>query len=90
MNSSLRVPPHVVFTFVDGDAVLLNTRANKYFALAEVGARFWTLLKDGRNLNEAHQALLAEYDVTAEELENDLLELVGQLLESALVELVEA
>jgi hypothetical protein len=90
LTASLRIPAHVTFTFVEGDAVLLNTRSNQYFALTEVGARVWTLLKDGASLQAARQALLSEYDVSAEELERDLLELLNQLLENNLVELVEA
>jgi hypothetical protein len=90
LHSNLRIPPYVTFTFVEGDAVLLNTRTNKYFALTEVGARFWTLFKEGKNLQETCQALVEEYEVEPAELEQDILELVGQLMENGLVELAAA
>jgi hypothetical protein len=89
LNSTLLIPAYVSFTIVDEDAVLLNTRSNQYFALEEVGARLWTLLKDGKRLNDAHQSLLAEYEVEPAELERDILELVTHMLENGLVELIQ-
>lgn len=86
----LRIPDHVLFTFVDGDAVLLNTRTNQYFSLDDVGAQLWNLLGEGKSLRAAHDSLLGEYQVDGAQLERDLLELVGQLMESGLVEAASA
>ena len=86
LDSDLHLPEHVVFTFVEQDAILLNTRTNKYFALDDVGRRFWELLKEGKSLREGYQALLEEYEVEPARLEADLLELVGQLVEHGLVD----
>ncbi len=90
LNSKLRLPEQVVFTFVGEDAILLNTRTNQYFALDEVGARLWRLMSEGKDLLESHTAFLEEYEVEAERLEADLLELIGQLVENGLVEIAEA
>lgn len=90
LDSTLLIPPYVSFTIVDEDAVLLNTRTNKYFALEEIGARLWAILKDGKDLREVHQSLLEEYEVEPAQLERDILELVEQLLENKLVEIVQA
>ena len=89
IDSQLRIPPYVTSSFVDEDAVLLNTRTNQYFALEEVSSRVWTLLKDGTGLREVVQTLRVEYTVPPEELEQDVLELVRQLMENGLVEVVE-
>ena len=90
LDATLNVPTHVLFTTVDQDAVLLNTLTNKYYTLNEVGARFWNLLTGGKTLREAHQALLEEFEVESPQLEQDLLELVGDLRENGLVEITEA
>jgi hypothetical protein len=74
---------------VDGDAILLNTRTNKYFALEKIGARLWELLKDDNTLIAAYQTLLDDYDVEPAELERDILELVAHLMEKSLVELAQ-
>lgn len=89
LDAALHIPTHILFTTVEQDAVLLNTLTNKYYSLNEVGARFWTLLAEGKTLKEAHVALLEEFAVEAYPLEQDLLELVGRLRENGLVEVNE-
>ena len=86
LDTDLKIPEHVMFTTVDETAVLLNTRTNQYFSMDDVGARFWDLLKTGQSLREIHQTLLTEYEVASVTLEHDLLELLGHLKESGLVE----
>ncbi len=90
LAAALHIPENVLFTTVDGDAVLLNTRSNQYFALDEVGARVWNLLTEGKSLRAAYEILLDEYEVDPVPLERDLLELVGHLTENGLVESVSA
>jgi hypothetical protein len=90
LDAILRIPDCVLFTTVDGDAVLLNTRINQYFALDDVGAQLWNLLSEGKSLRAAYESLLVEYEVDGAQLERDLLELVGHLMENGLVESVSA
>ena len=90
LKTKISIPTYVISTTVEQDAVLLNTQNNQYYALDEVGARFWTLLKDGHTLAQIHEDLLNEYDVAADILEQDLLELLADLRENGLVEVVEA
>ena len=89
LDSSFNIPSSVLFTTVDQDIVLLNTRTNKYYALDEVGARFWNLLSESKTLREAHQSLLEEYEVESSQLEQDLLELLADLQENGLVEIAQ-
>ncbi len=90
LNSLLQIPPHIISTKVDDEAVLLNTRNNQYYTLDEVGARFWALLLDGQSFAQSHAALLTEYEVDAITLEADLLELLADLRDNGLVEIAEA
>lgn len=89
LESALRIPAHVSFSAIGEDAFLLNTKTNKYYGLQEVGARLWQLLTDGMTLKDAHQKLLVEYEVSAEALKQDLLELLEELEKNGLVEIVE-
>ena len=90
LDTTLDIPAHVLSTTVDQDAVLLNTQTNKYYALDEVGARFWALLTENNLLRDAYKILLDEYEVSPSQLEQDLLELLTDLVENSLVETVEA
>jgi len=90
LDSVLRIPAHVMFAVVEGDAVLLDTQTNKYYALDEAGARFWGLLDEGKSLREGCQVLLDEYEVETEQLEQDILELLDRLVSNGLVEVLES
>ena len=87
LSTSLNIPDNISFSVVGEDAFLLNTQTNKYYALEEVGARLWGLLKDGNQLKESYRVLLDEYEVDPAQLEQDVLELVSSLMENGLVEL---
>lgn len=89
LAARLRIPVHVLSTAIEGDAVLLNTQSNKYYSLNEVGARFWNLLSEGKDLMEIHRLLLNEYEIEPLQLEKDLLELVGNLHEHNLIDVME-
>ena len=89
LDSLLRIPPYVTTSFVDDDAVLLNTRTNQYFAIQAVSSRLWQLMKDGKGLREVCQVLQTEYIAEPADVEKDVLDLVRELTENGLVELVE-
>jgi hypothetical protein len=89
LNSSLRIPDYVSFSVVGEDAFLLNTRTNKYYGLEKVGVRLWELMVEGRQLKDALQLLLSEYEVGQVQLQQDILELVNDLAENGLIEIVQ-
>lgn len=90
LKAALHIPAHVTFSIVGEDAFLLNTQSNKYYGLEKVGARLWQLLTEGRTLEESCRILLEEYEVKAEQLEQDLLELLEDMQKNGLVEVVES
>ncbi len=61
---------------------------NWLFVLNEVGARIWELIDGGRSVQQIKQLLLEEFDTTPEQLEEDLLRLLGQLQELGAIEAV--
>jgi hypothetical protein len=61
---------------------------NWLFVLNEVGARIWELMDGGRSVQQIEQQLLEEFDTTPEQLEEDLLRLLGQLQELGAIEAV--
>ncbi len=79
------VPADVLVQELQGESVLLNVESGRYFGLDEVGTRMWAALANAESLQAAYDALLAEYDVDAEQLERDFRGLVEKLLERGLV-----
>lgn len=86
LSSMITVPESVLFRDLEGEAVILSTENGKYYGLDEVGTRMWTLLSEHGQVKSAYQALLAEYDVTEEKLEQDLLDLVDRLASEGLLQ----
>ena len=89
VNLSMRasVPSHVLYRELDGEAVLLNLIAERYFGLDEVGTRMWGLVCNSESIEAAYEQLLHEYDVEPATLRRDLEELVELLLDHGLIEL---
>jgi hypothetical protein len=72
---------------VSGETVLLDLQGESYFGLNEVGTRIWQLLKSEQTVAEALSTLFDQYDVSREQLESDVSELLAKLTEAGLVSL---
>ena len=70
---------------VSGEMVLLDLKSEEYLGLNEVGARIWQLLQDGKDLREVSDILIDEYDVSRDELDDDIHRLVEELRDAGLV-----
>jgi hypothetical protein len=85
LSDRVRVPPEVLARQVGEETVMLDLARGTYFGLDPVGARIWQLLAEGRSLAETRDAIVAEYDVSAEDAERDLLALVADLTAQGLI-----
>jgi hypothetical protein len=72
------------------EAAILGMKNSVYYGLNPVGARVWRLLQRPRSVAEICEAIVSEYDVTAERCEGDLIPLLQQMLQEGLVELSRA
>ena len=70
---------------VSGEMVLMDLSSEQYFGLDAVGTRVWNLLDQGASPADLLSILLREYEVEQQQLESDIEELLGQLLEAGLV-----
>jgi hypothetical protein len=64
--------PQVVSGRLGDEIVLLNLRTNRLFTLNRTGAKFWELLEQGHDRQGIRNAFLAEFDVSAAELDREL------------------
>ena len=85
MNQKITLSDTVYAQEVDDEMVLLDMTSENYFGLDAVGSDIWQLLRDGKNLQEAQDALLEMYDVEPEVLVMDFLDFVEKLKKSGLV-----
>lgn len=87
LSNHIKVPSDVMDRRVGDETVILNLASGAYFGLDPVGARMWELMNAGHSLAEIRDRLLEEYEVEAERLEQDLLELVADLQAQGLIQL---
>ena len=77
--------PDVVFRELEGESVLLNLATGIYFGLNVTGTRVWQLIEQYRTLDRVLVALANEFEAPPAQLEGDLLRLVAQLEQQALL-----
>ena len=90
LRSKISIPSGVLYHELNGESVILSLESGKYYGLDETGTRMWALLSKHGCLEPAYQALLIEYDVNADQLQSDLLELVDKLAAHGLLQIDEA
>ena len=79
--------PDTLITEIGGESVLLNLKTESYYGLDEVGTSMWTAPTAGGAIADPHAALMDEFEVDAETLQRDLLELVEKLVAQAVIEI---
>ena len=85
LSDRVTVPSQVMDRSVGNETVILNLESGTYYGLDPVGARMWQLLGEGKSLGEVCEIMLEEYDVARERLEQDLLNLAGELAGKGLI-----
>ena len=74
-----------VSTALGDEAVILGLHDGVYYGLDTVGARVWALLAAPRRVSDLVAAVAAEFDVTTERCERDVLALLEELAAQGLV-----
>ena len=85
-DQKLAPTPDTLINVIEGESVLLNLKSESYFGLDQIGTRMWTLLTTSDSIQSAYEALLDEYDVSADDLRRDMQDLIEKLVANGLVE----
>lgn len=80
------VPKTVLSRTVGQETILLNLDTSTYHSLNAVGGKFWALILQGKDFQQAVDTLRSEYDVEPERLEADLHELCDELQSLSLLQ----
>ncbi len=87
LNQVVTLSPDVISQEVSGETVLLDLNSEHYFGLDEVGTRIWQLIDSSGNLQEIYDTMLSEYEVEADQLREDMTQLLGDIEKAGLVAL---
>lgn len=80
------VPKTVLSRTVGTETILLNLETSTYHSLNAVGGRFWALIGEGSDFQQALTVMRGEYAVDAARLEADLRALCAELQSLKLLE----
>jgi hypothetical protein len=69
-----------------GETVLLGLRTARYYGLADVGARIWSLVQEPTKVSTIVETIAKEYEVTPERCEADVLKFLEDLATNGLVD----
>lgn len=69
------------------EAVLLHPAMGKVQVLNEVGTRIWALTDGRRSVKQIIEILCQEYEVSPQQVEEDVLEFIGDLAQRELLTL---
>ena len=75
-----------ISTELEGEVVVLNTKTGKYYTLDGVGTEVWRYLRDAVTVTELCEQVEAQYEVTKERCQADVLALLDDLSAAGLVE----
>jgi Coenzyme PQQ synthesis protein D (PqqD) len=87
LNDTTRITarPDQISSDLEGETILLHMTSGLYYGLNDVGVKIWTLIQMPQTLAELRQTLLNDYDVTAEDCDRELKELLISLKAADLI-----
>lgn len=85
-SARVTIPEGVVIRDVAGESVILNLNNEQYYGLDDIGTRMWVVLTSSPSIQDAVNALLEEFDVSKQTLEQDVRTLLAELSAQELLE----
>jgi hypothetical protein len=76
----------VTWRTLGNDCILLHLKSGIYYTLNEEGRLFWESLDGKKRLSEIQEIIMDNYEVDAETLRKDLVELIQDMIQEDLVE----
>ena len=75
----------VMWSIVDGEAVLLKTTSGKYFGMNKTATAFWTIIDTPKTTEEIIQTMANRFSVARERIASDIEKLIPTLMSKQLI-----
>lgn len=89
INAEIVSSKQILWSELKDEIVMMNIDEGSYFSLQGPSARVWELLKEPTSVKAVHAVLIEEYDVPAEQCQQELLGLIQSLHDGQLVNIVD-
>jgi len=70
---------NIIWSIVDGEAVLLDTSSGHYFSLNPLATEIWSHLQTGDSVPQIVSTIAGKYSVEEEIVRSDVSDLIGEL-----------
>jgi hypothetical protein len=77
--------PEATHETVEEEAIIINLNTGVYYTANDTATMFWELIDGRRTITDCAQLIAQEYEVEAEVVEADLLELAAELKSEGLI-----
>lgn len=84
-TSKYQLVDNVLFQKVDNETVILEPENGNYFTLDPVGTFMIESLQEGKNVEQVIESIKSTYDVSVNEVEADLKELLTNMISQKLI-----
>lgn len=81
--------PQVASRIVDGEALLVLADSGEVTVLNGVGSRVWELVDGSRSVAQIVDSLVEEYEMTRDEVQQDVTSFIRELIENKILVLKE-
>ncbi len=84
-RKNYKIPPDLIWRYVDNDAVIVSSETGKIRVLNGVGSFIWQLLVDHKDIEQIEAHMLEHYDISLEQARTDLQIFLAELGNKELV-----
>lgn len=74
---------------MDGEAIIINLANGIYYSMDKTGGLIWEMIQGRHSLEQTVTAVITRYDVSREQAERDIDQLIGELLQENLISVTE-
>lgn len=85
LAQNIKISENTVVQEMGDGIVILNLNTERFFEVNEVGKRFWELLTEHQEYTTALHVIQDEYDVSVEQLQEDMNRLMEDLVKAELI-----
>ncbi|GAB4523035.1 MAG: hypothetical protein Tsb0014_00150 [Pleurocapsa sp.] len=85
----LQASSNHLYSEIGEEAVILDINSGVYYGLNEVGVDIWNWLQEPKTATDILHLLLEEYEVTREQAEQDINEILQEMSSVGLINVVE-
>ena len=84
-SSYIRRNPNQIFSEIDREVVMLNTKKSEYYGLNKTASIIWSLIESPLRVNDLITILVSKFEISADICYKNTLVFLSELLETGVI-----